>query len=417
LNGNLDDKGAPRIAGLGLLFGAIYFVQAVGDPSSGLIAQPVRSLLNDWGESPAAIASFMAVIALPWSLKPLLALLSDFVPLLGSRRRSYLIVSTAAAALGLAVLYFVPLPAGERGLLLALLFVPTLGIAFTDVLADALMIEVGKPRGLTGRLQSVQWFAAYFALLVSGVLGGYLTSSDQHELAFLWCAALWTGSLGLTLAFVREPHREASKAEFRSTADALLVALKAPGLIAICAVMFFWELNPVSSSVNYLHFTGTLGLSEQAYGNGFSLFSAGAMLGSVGYGLYGRRLGTAALLHSAIAAGLAANLLYAGVTSASTFYVASGLSGLAYMTGSLILLDVAARRVPIAAAATVFAVIMALSNLASSVGEALGGYAFEAATAQYGPSTAYRVVLAASLAAIASCWLWVPTLERAARAE
>ena len=44
----------------------------------------------------------MAVLALPWSLKPLLALLSDFVPLFGSRRRSYLIVSTAVAAIGLA---------------------------------------------------------------------------------------------------------------------------------------------------------------------------------------------------------------------------------------------------------------------------------------------------------------------------
>jgi hypothetical protein len=182
LSANSNDAAAPRIAGLGLLFGTIYFVQSVGDPSSGLIAQPVRSLLYDWGEGPLQIALFTAVMALPWVLKPLLALLSDFAPLFGSRRRSYLTLSTAAAALGLGVLYFVPLPPGETGLLLVLLFVPTLGIAFTDVLADGLMIEVGKPRGLVGRLQSVQWFAAYLALLLAGVLGGYLAARDGASL-------------------------------------------------------------------------------------------------------------------------------------------------------------------------------------------------------------------------------------------
>ena len=40
------------VAGLGLLFGAVYFVQSVGDPASGLIAQPVRSLLADWARAP-----------------------------------------------------------------------------------------------------------------------------------------------------------------------------------------------------------------------------------------------------------------------------------------------------------------------------------------------------------------------------
>ena len=79
------------VPGVSLLFGIMYFVQSLGDPSSGLIAQPVRSLLRAGTESPAAIAGFMALAAIPWSLKPLLALLSDFVPLKGSRRRSYLL--------------------------------------------------------------------------------------------------------------------------------------------------------------------------------------------------------------------------------------------------------------------------------------------------------------------------------------
>ena len=31
------------------MFGAMYFIQGIGEPTEGLIAQPVRSLLAKWG--------------------------------------------------------------------------------------------------------------------------------------------------------------------------------------------------------------------------------------------------------------------------------------------------------------------------------------------------------------------------------
>src|SRR4030095_587760 len=137
-----------QVIGLSVLFGAMYFVQSVGDPTSGLIAQPARSLLKQWGDDATSMADFMALLALPWALKPLLGLFADFVPLLGSPRRTPLLLSSAISGLGLLVLAFVPLPQGSHALLFMLLFLPTLGIALGDVLVDALMIEEGQPRGL-----------------------------------------------------------------------------------------------------------------------------------------------------------------------------------------------------------------------------------------------------------------------------
>ncbi|NJN52498.1 MAG: folate/biopterin family MFS transporter [Gammaproteobacteria bacterium] len=93
------------VTGAAAFFGAMYFVQGIGDPTSGLIAQPVRAMLKSWGESPSAIGGFMALLALPWMLKPAFGLLSDYVPLFGSHRRNYLLVATAAASIGLFVLY------------------------------------------------------------------------------------------------------------------------------------------------------------------------------------------------------------------------------------------------------------------------------------------------------------------------
>jgi hypothetical protein len=56
---------------LSALFGAIYFIQGIGEPTEGLIAQPVRSLLKSWGHTTEQITLFAAVVALPWSIKPL----------------------------------------------------------------------------------------------------------------------------------------------------------------------------------------------------------------------------------------------------------------------------------------------------------------------------------------------------------
>src|SRR6476469_2319942 len=94
-----------NVLGLSALFGAMYFVQGIGEPTEGLIGQPVRSLLNSQGRSAAEIATFSFLVALPWNVKPLYGLLSDFVPLFGYRRRSYLVAATAATAIGLLGLY------------------------------------------------------------------------------------------------------------------------------------------------------------------------------------------------------------------------------------------------------------------------------------------------------------------------
>jgi hypothetical protein len=84
------------------------------------------------------------------------------------------------------------------------------------------------------------------------------------------------------------------------------------------------------------------------------------------------------------------------------------------MTGTLIQLDLTARIIPVRAAATVFAAVMALTNFAWATSEAFGGWLFEAGERAYGEKTAFSLAVLASVAAAMSCWLVVPVLRRAA---
>ncbi|NJN52497.1 MAG: folate/biopterin family MFS transporter [Gammaproteobacteria bacterium] len=292
------------------------------------------------------------------------------------------------------------------------LLLPTVGIAFGDVLVDALMVDVGQPRGLTGRLQSVQWAAVYAAMLFAGVAGGWVSSTGRYELAFLGCAVLWAGSFALAWRFARETPRPKSSEGAGPTSRELVSALRVPGLATVAVFLFVWSFNPSWVTVQYLHVTQTLGFGEQVYGNAFSFFAAGAVVASLGYGAYCRALPMGRLVNLAIITGVIGYGIYVHVTSPEMLYVVSFLGGIANMTGTLIQLDIAARLVPIRVAASCFALLMALTNIAASASEALGASLYEWWGAEVGMVRAYELVVALSALIAAACWLLVPRLKR-----
>ena len=157
---------------------------------------------------------------------------------------------------------------------------------------------------------------------------------------------------------------------------------------------------------------GGLGFSEQDFGNVTSAFFAGSLIGSIGYGIYCRSVRLSTLLHLSILAAIVSNAVYWQLGSLTSAYGISVLAGAAYMTGTLIQLDLIARIIPPRAAATLFAIVMALTNFAGSASEAFGGWLFEAAKLQ--ARDGFSTVVAISVAFAASCWLLVPMLRRAA---
>ncbi len=68
----------------------VYFVQGI----LGLARLAISFFLKDeLGLSPAEVSALVGVAALPWMIKPLFGFISDGLPILGYRRRPYLILS------------------------------------------------------------------------------------------------------------------------------------------------------------------------------------------------------------------------------------------------------------------------------------------------------------------------------------
>ncbi|MFV0444083.1 MAG: MFS transporter [Planctomycetaceae bacterium] len=406
-----------RVLQLSLLFGALYFVQGIAEPSEGLISQPVRSMLRDWGTKTGDIASLMAWLVFPWTIKPLYGLLADFVPLGHRRRRNWLILATLTTTVGLSYVAWNPPQPGQVSHLLTMLLIPTIAVAFADVVTDSLMVEVGQPHGLTGRLQSVQWACLYGATILTGIVGGWLSSHKLQPLGFGLCAAAAFVSLMLALTSIPEPPKADDELPLRDRMRAVSQALRQPRFLAAAAFLFLWNFNPFSTAILQDYQVTHLKLGDQFYGNTVSVSAVASILACIAYGWYCPQVSVNALIHLSIISGILTTLLYLGLSGEMSGYLLAAITGFTYMTGSLVQLDLAARVCPPLAAGTVFALLMSLSNLGIGGGMFAGGWLHNQFEPLLGPHRMFDVLVLIGAAASTLGWLLYPWLKQLPEAE
>jgi MFS family permease len=400
-----------QILPLAFLFGTLYFVQGISEPTEGLIAQPVRSMLDSWGHTTAQVAAFGMILSLPWTLKPLFGLISDFVPLFGLRRKSYLIATSILAFAGLIVLYLWPPEKGSYLSLLAILLIPTTAVAFADVVIDALMVEKGQPLGITGRLQSIQWGALYGATILTGTVGGQLTAAHRQDWGFLICAVAMIPALIISIFFVHEKKIPPLPRHWRTEVQEAWQATMNPQLLAVAAFIFLWNFNPFSSTILQLHMRHHLKFDDEFYGYTVSLQAIAAVLGCITYGLIGRHFPRRTLAHGSIVLGILSTISYWLMENERTAIEISIAVGFIYMIALLIQLELAARVCPPRVAGTVFALLMSISNLAVSLSTGLGGFLYDEGIKWFDSSTiSFNVLVAIGASFTACCWLLTPWL-------
>lgn len=409
---------------LALLFGIVYFAQGMWY----LPNQSITIVLKDRGLSAGQVADFFLITIVPWLIKPVYGLLSDFVPLFGRRRQSYFLLTCfLAATAGLILAWGDPIAQGEIRTLdvfgvatftlvagVGLFTVMALGLAFTDVLTDAMMVENGRPRGLTGAFQSVQWACITIASVVVGELGGYLAESRSLRLAFFLAACFPIISLSMGAAVLREPATRFDKAAVVQTWSAIRRALGEREIWLVAGFIFFFWFSPSFGPAFLYYQTDILKFSQQFIGRLAALGALSGVVGAFVYAPLSRRVSLKRVINISIGFGVAGTLSYLLYRDAISAVIITVAFGAISMITQLAFLDLAAKACPPRVEATFFALLMSVFNLGLQLAENVGARLYD--------KIGYSPLVYIATAMTAVTWLLVPLvridrIEAKARAE
>lgn len=98
-------------------------------------------------------ATFFSLSTLPWTFKAVTGLLVDGVPLFGSRRRAYLLMSALVASAMWILMGLVP---GNYTLLPVLAIALNTTVVFGGTTSGGLLVEAGQRFSASGRLSSLR---------------------------------------------------------------------------------------------------------------------------------------------------------------------------------------------------------------------------------------------------------------------
>jgi len=142
-----------------------------------------------------AVAVFFLWAPFAWNLKPLAGIFTDAFPLLGTRRRSYMILGALLAGVLWMVMGLFP---NDYGKLLLAAVAMNVFMVLCSTVMGGMMVEAGQAFGAPGRISSLRQVVMSIAGIGSPALGGYFAGK-----AFGWSATtMVAASTMLALAVI-----------------------------------------------------------------------------------------------------------------------------------------------------------------------------------------------------------------------
>lgn len=370
-----------EIKRLMFLFGFVYFSQGVAQ-ASGLISQPLALYLKEvLGFAADASATYLAVLTIPWVIKPLYGLVSDFVPLLGYRRKTWLVLMNGMAAMSF--LWLTGLT--DAGSIQLAMLLTAIGTAASDVIIDALMVENGQKYNSTARFQSVQWFWFYIAAIATSLLGGYLCEL-LTPLNALRTAAIVTmfapaAVVVLSWLFVKEEKAQINTALFKQTGKGLLEAVRSRLLWAVALFLAFWNFSPSFGTPLFYHMMDTLHFTQKFIGQLGAIGAVGSVIGAWAYGYYFSKKTLRFQLLFSIITGTIGTISYLLLVAPSPYAMAIAITlslvfGASGMVAVLTTMTLAAQVCPKKAEGFTFSALMSVNNGFAQLSAIFGAWLF-----------------------------------------
>ncbi|MBW4639200.1 MAG: folate/biopterin family MFS transporter [Gloeocapsa sp. UFS-A4-WI-NPMV-4B04] len=357
----------------------VYFVQGI----LGLARLAVSFFLKDeLGLSPAEVSGLFGIVALPWIIKPIFGFISDGLPIFGYRRRPYLILSGLLGTISwisLATVVHTPLQAT------AAIALGSLSVAISDVIVDSLVVERARAesQGAAGSLQSLCWGASSLGSLITAYLSGLLLQHFSTHTVFGITASFPLIVSGVAWLIAESPVSEGSNLSIvKNQIKQLRKAIAQKSIWLPTAFIFILQATPSADAAFFFFTTNELGFEPEFLGR-VRLVTSFASL--VGVWLFQRFLKTVpfrvifgwSTVISAIL-GMTMLLLVTHTNRAlgiddhwfsiGDSLVLTVMGQIAYMP----ILVLAARLCPPGVEATLFALLMSVTNLANILSYQLG---------------------------------------------
>ncbi len=353
------------------MFGSLYFSQ--GTILSYFTALNALYFL-DRGLDMAAVGIFGAIALIPFVIKIFLGMLSDRVNLLGlGHRKPYILLGLAVQVACLIVVSFVD-PGQYYWGFVALAFILQMGMALYDTCTDGLALDT-TPEEEQGTIQS---------FMVGGRAAGVvLTASVVGLLAdkYSWAAVFWVLALFTLVPIpmvlgVKEADRPAERqfdwSAFRAFNNRSVIALAGLGFV------FFLIIAGANQMVNPFLQT-EYNISLELAGFYTTVWGIGVVLGGVVGGRLVGRIGKQNGVWIAIGISFVSVLALAFIRSPVMAWPIVALFGLAYGTYQTVYFALSMNFTEPRIAASMFSIMMAISNVAQGAGMALTGFLTDSA--------------------------------------
>jgi MFS family permease len=334
---------------------------------------PLQFLLkNDVHVTREQMAAFFFWCGLAWYLKPLAGILTDAFPFFGTRRRHYLLFSSALTALSWIGMAFLP---HTYGALLLGAMIVNLFMVMGSTVTGAYLVEAGQRMGATGRLTALRMIVYNFCTLIQGPVGGFFAT-----VGFTWASGA-NAALALTIfpiAFIylkeQRAAQDRSSVVFQNAGQQLKTIMRSKNLwVALLFIALFYFSPGFGTPLFYMQ-TDELHFSKQAIGNLGVFSGAFAILAAILYSQLIKRFHIRILLLMAVAASAGGTLFYLLYSSWIPAVLIESQNGFFFGLAEITILDLAARATPKGCEGLGYSLMLSIRNLALFGADVVGSY-------------------------------------------
>jgi PAT family beta-lactamase induction signal transducer AmpG len=346
------------------MFASLYFVQGAALAYFRNFHKPY---LSGFGVDPDVIGLLSSILLVPFILKIFIGMLSDRVNLAGmGHRKPYMVLGLLLAALAFGAAGYV-LPDQHFLPFAVLIVLGSFSVTLFDSTTDGLALDT-TPRRDQGTVQGVMVGGRALGIIILSLVFGALVPAEGFRVVFLIIAV----SMLIPLIWVLRVREPAERDEWQRFQWAAFSALTQPRFLffAAYAILYSFVSFGIDGLVT-LFMSQRFGAPELLIGQYGSLRGLGAVIGAVGGGFLIDRIGRRGSAYGALVAISLGGLLFALTARVEMVLLVGLLWGVAWAFQETIFIALAMDLSDSRIAASMFALMMAFSNIGTAAGEGI----------------------------------------------